>query len=132
MQRRGIDPESGTFSRVERAQLRKRSLSEREKLNLGISLNIWDAAKSYRLQSGDTRSLRVVIHDPEFASAWRTFKGGAGGGVRWWDLTASQRRDRMRRGYVPTSFDEKMSAAQVLGWHTDQKQAIERLRNVSP
>ena len=132
MQRRGIDPETATFTRVQRAQLRKRSLSEREKLNLGIPLNIWDAAKSYRLQSGDTRALRVVLHDPEFASAWRTFRGGAGGGVRWFDLTDSQRRDRMRRGYVPTSFDEKMEAARTLGWHGDEKQAIERLRNVSP
>lgn len=132
MQRRGIDPESGTFTRQERAQLRKRSLTEREKLNLGISLNVWDAAKSYRLESGDTRPLRVVLHDPTFASAWRTFKGGAGGGVRWWDLTPAQRRDRMRRGFVPTSFDEKMEAAKVLGWHRDQKEGVEKLRNVSP
>ena len=137
LRRRGIDPD--TLNRADKRRLfGHRGLSEREKLNAGTPLNIWDAAKSYRLQSGDTRALRVVLHDPEFASAWRTFRGGAEGqgpnGERrsWFDLTDSQRRDRMRRGYVPTSFDEKMEAARILGWHGDEKQAIERLRNVSP
>jgi hypothetical protein len=112
--------------------MRHRALSEQEKLNLQIPLNIWDAAKAYRQTHGDTRSLRVILKDPEFSNAWRTFRGGAGGGTRWFDLTPSQRRDRLRRGYVPTSFEEKMEAARVIGWAPNRNMAIDRLRNVSP
>lgn len=130
-----------TFTRQQRAQIRHRALSEQEKINLQIPLNIWDAAKSYRVTQGDTRPLRVILHDPEFANAWRTFRGGAAGGgiargpgkhLSWFDLTPAQRRDRMRRGYRPTSFEEKMEAARVLGWAPSRDKAVERLRNVSP
>lgn len=110
-----------------------RHLSERDKLNTGVPLNIWDAARSYRTAHGEPKSpLREVIKDDEFRHAWDTFRGGyrwrrAGEGENTWMVRGARKNTPGM-----TSFDDKMAAATVLGWGPPRTEAIERLRNISP
>lgn len=91
---------------------RHQAIPEEAKLAVGIRLNIYDAARSY----GEAHGLktREVLQNTEFRSAWQQFRGGG------------------LKGGKPTSFDEKMAAARVLGWAPPRDAAIERLRGTSP
>lgn len=101
--------------------------TEQYKLDHGIQLNIYDAARSYRSKEGLDVGLRAILRNDEFREAWRTFKGG--------DHYQREGSHWVKTGHIkggrPTSFTEKMDAADTLGW-TDETQAIERLRSVSP
>jgi hypothetical protein len=120
-----------TFTPQESATRRHKGISERDKLNLGIPLNIWDAARSYRTTHGESeRPLREVLKDDEFRHAWNTFRGG----YRWTrsGTTGWMVRGAKKKGGILSSFDDKIEAAKVLGWAPPRQEAIEKLRNISP
>jgi hypothetical protein len=98
----------------ERRKRRKEYLPEHEKMERGVKLNIWDAARSRKEKVGDKRGLREIVADPSFRNQWRTFRGGG-----------------LKRG-KPTSTKAKFRAAQYLGWYESQAAAVNRLRNLSP
>jgi len=84
-----------------------RALPLDAKLALGVPANIYDAAKSYRVASGQGgERVRDILKSAEFRQAWQDFRGKG----RTW-------RERMR-------------AADALGW--DRERAKEVLHNISP
>lgn len=95
-------------------RLQHKAIGEETKLRYGIKLNIYDAARSYKSTWNDDRSIREILKDRMFRSAWTRFRGG---GVR---------------GGEPTTTKEKLDAAEVLGWHENDEKTFERLRNISP
>jgi hypothetical protein len=108
-----------------------RTPGEEWKLSHGQPLNIYDAARSYRESHGLTDTgIREILKDERFRNAWGTFKGG----YRWartkesgWALE----RDYKKKGGIYSTTQEKIKAAEILGWYGADS-ALERLRNISP
>lgn len=121
---------TATYRGVVTARTQQRYLSVEDKLRYDISLNIYDAARSYKETHGDTRGLRAIIKDTTFRKNWNTFRGG----YRWkYDREKSEWVTvYKKKGGIQSTFKEKMKAATVLGWHRDEPEAIEKLRNMSP
>jgi hypothetical protein len=123
---------TATFKGVARARTKQTYLSAQYKINHAISLNIYDAARSYRdTQPGLTSvPLRAILKDQRFRNAWGTFKGG-----HRWEYSTEKRewvKKYRKKGGITSTFSEKMAAATTLGWHSDQLEAIDKLRNISP
>ncbi len=113
-----------TFGRV-----RQKYIPASDKARLGIPFNIYDAARSYKETHDDPRGLRAIIRDPEFRTAWNTFRGG----YHWerkqetgWALEKGRRKE----GGIYSTSEEKFRAAEVLGW--DKSETTEALRRQSP
>ncbi len=72
----------------------------------------------------------MIIADTQFRNAWNTFRGG------WrWKYSAETHeyvKVYKKKGGIQSTFQEKMDAAVVLGWHRNETEAIEKLRNMSP
>src|SRR4029077_16190319 len=67
---------TGIFRGVAEARVRQRYLPADYKVRHFISLNIYDAAHSYKETHGDPRGIRAILADTEFRNAWNTFRGG--------------------------------------------------------
>ncbi len=105
-----------------RARVTQTYLSAEQKINYGISLNIWDAARSYKDTHDDPRGLRAILKDDTFRYNWNVFRGG----YRWkYDREESKWVTQYKKkGGIQSTFKEKMRAATVLGWHSDEPEAI--------
>lgn len=118
------------FQGVVLARTKQTYLSADYKIRHAISLNIYDAARSYKDTHRDPRRLREILKDQTFRNTWGTFKGGH----RWvYDTEKSEWVKKYRKkGGITSTFKERMAAATMLGWHSAQTEAIEKLRNISP
>lgn len=116
---------TGQYQAQAESRIAQSYLSESDKTRLGIPLNAYDAARSYREQWGlqDT-PLREILKDERFRTAWGTFKGG----YRW----EGERRLYKKEGGIYSTTKEKLAAAKTLGWYDSKKDAIDHIRQASP
>jgi hypothetical protein len=122
-----LDPTS-QYNLVTETRAQQRYLSAEDKIRFNISLNIYDAARSYREEQGlESTPIRTILKDKRFRNAWGTFKGGYK-----YDENDHTTRLYKKKGGIASSTQQKMDAAKVLGWYDSKRDALDRLRNVSP